>query len=133
VKLKIKTLREKRRKHTPAQVYCPKCSIEMKRKGKKGQSIYFKCPKCKSKWIGGEFVEPSPERAEERNLLLKAQRREQSIRKLIRRLKKQKYLPFKTLEFAGKIINLDEYDKDGLPLKPQEQRTETKEGTPQEG
>jgi len=108
-----------RRRSPHDKVECPLCKVKMKRKGKKGGDEYFKCPKCQGKMRrNGSFVEkPNPDTLDLRNHEIKAFRKEMSKRKLIIRLKKQKYLGYKSLEWEGEIINLDDYDSDGISLE----------------
>jgi len=115
----IKMYRALRRRKPHGKVDCPICKIKMKRKGKKGGDEYFKCPKCKGKMRrGGPFVQPvNPDTLDIRSHEIKAFRKELSKRKLIVRLKKQKYLGYKSFEWEGQIINLDDYDFDGMSFE----------------
>jgi len=91
----------------------------MKRKGKKGPDEYFKCPKCKGKMRrNGPYVPPpNPDTIDMRNHEIRAFRKELAKRKLIVKLKKQKYLGYKSFEMEGEMVNLDDYDFDGITFE----------------
>lgn len=121
---KLKDLRRKVRKEKPN---CPMCQVQMKRKGKKGKNVFYKCPKCKGKLQAGTFVSPpNPETLDIRCHELKEMRKEQALRKLVRKLKKEKYLGYQTFQWEGRIINLDDYDKDGISLEEKKKMEEEK-------
>lgn len=108
---------------------CPVCQIQMKRKGKKGSFPYYKCPKCKGRMnIDGEyFPPPNPDTIDLRNQELKVFRKEIAKRKLIKRLKKQKYLGYSSIQYNGEIIDLNAYDKNGNPLEEQKVKSSKEE------
>lgn len=115
---RIKTLRSSRRPIPHKKPDCPICKVQMKRKGKKGKSDYYKCPKCKGKTRGGLFFEAhNPETLDIRNHQIKEFRKELSKRKLVIRLQKEKYFPFESFEWGGQIVNLNDYDKDGISFE----------------
>jgi len=115
--------RERKARKRP---FCPLCNSEMKRKGKKGKNEYYKCPKCGCKQFqdGSYRQKPNPDTLDIMNRAIREQRKEQSLKRLIKRLKKQKYLPYKTFIWEGRVINLDEYDRDGNLIPKKEERKE---------
>ena len=96
---------------------CPICQVRMKRKGKKGRD-FFKCPKCKGKLMGALFIQaPSKESIDLQIAQTKIIRKENSKRKFIIEMKKEKYRGFDAIEFAGDYIRFDDYDKDGISFE----------------
>jgi len=116
---RVKLFRALRRRKPHGKPDCPICKVKMKRKGKKGDDEYFKCPKCKGKMRrDGPFVAPpNPDTLDVRNHQIREFRKEMALRKLVVKLKKQKYLGFKSFEWEGRIINLDDYDVDGVTFE----------------
>lgn len=108
-----------RRRKSHGKPDCPICKVQMKRKGKKGANEYFKCPKCKGKTKrGGIFMQPpNPDTLDIRSHQIKEFRKELSKRKLIVKLKKEKYLGYEAFEWEGQMIDLNDYDKDGISFE----------------
>ena len=104
---------------------CPLCGKLMKRKGS-GKNKYWKCLNCKAKVLSDGTIIEYMEDKTMRDYYAKMRRREVAKQKLIKSLKRKKYLPFKTFEYGGEIINLDEYDLDGNPIKKEKERGERK-------
>lgn len=115
---KIKLFQALRRRKAHGKPDCPICKVPMKRKGKKGWEEYFKCLKCKGKMSRGLFVPCSnPDTQDIRTHQIREFRRELSIRKLIVKLKKQKYLGYDSFEIEGRMINLNDFDVDGISFE----------------
>lgn len=131
---KVKKLRELRKRKVYGEKICPMCNVKMKRKGKKGRNEFFKCPKCKGKLsLSGTFEPPpNPDTLDMKIHELKAFRKEMAKRKLIVRLKKEKYLGYKQFQWEGEIINLDDYDVDGVSLEEKRRMEEEKKKQEQE-
>ena len=105
---------------------CPLCGKRMKRKGSFNKK-YWKCLNCKAKVLkDGTIIEPPIDDKAMRDLYAKLSRKEQAKKKLIKRLKRKKYLPYKVFEFEGEMINLDDYDKDGNLIKREKKKPELK-------
>jgi len=89
---------------------CPRCSALMVRKGSFKRK-YWKCPDC------GTVVTATGEvRTKGSDLSLRYAAKEESRRKFIRKLKKNKYCPLEEVEWDGEIIFLSDYDKNGDPI-----------------
>jgi len=125
---KYEILRQMRKRKRRVKIQCPICKVEMKRKGKKGRDEYFKCPKCKGKlFSNGIFKQAVPKDSLDiRNYQLKEERKEIALRKLIRRLKKEKYLGYHTFQWEGKIIDLNDYDVDGISFAEKKEAEEAR-------
>jgi len=117
---RIKRYKVLRRRDPHVKLECPVCKVKMKRKGKKGTgNEYFRCPKCRGKMRrNGSFAEPpNPETLDIREHQIKEFHKEMSKRKLVIKMKQQKYLGLKTFEWEGQIINLADYDVDGITFE----------------
>ena len=116
------------RRKKPKQMKCPACGCKMKRKGSFNRK-YWKCPNCKTKVLkDGTVIEPPIEDKDMRDFAVKLSRKIEAKRKLIKRLKKKKYIP-KVCEWDGEVINLDEYDSEGRPIKKEKKKKiKVKEG-----
>lgn len=101
---------------------CPLCKGKLKRKGKKGSlDQYYKCIVCSGIIRNGSFNQHKPKEMKEfDNITLKQQRKEEQVKKLIKNLKKEKYIDSNWFEFNGLIYNLDDYDKNGIKIKKDE-------------
>ncbi len=124
---RIKRLRDLRRKQRK-KPNCPECNTPMKRKGR-GKFRYWKCPLCKTKILWDGSIRPNIFKDDKvaHDAQAKLERRELSKRKFIKWAKKNKYYPLRFIEWAGEIIDLEQYDKDGIPLKEKEKLKKEKE------
>ena len=112
--------RERRRKLRLERPLCPICSLKMTKKGKK-KDIYFKCKKCGNRKVGETFKPKFSELTKmDFDSQVRAARKEDALAKFVRKLKMQRYLPFKTVEYDGKFIDLAEYGKDGVLVRKKE-------------
>lgn len=111
--MKVKNIRGRRKHFKPS---CPICKEEMQRKGRKGPNEFFKCKKCRGRLnSSGIFIQPpNPDSIDIYNHQLKAIRREFGKRVMIVKMKKEKYSGIQDFLFEGEVINLGEYDKDGV-------------------
>jgi len=124
---RIKRLRDLRRRKSKKPL-CPKCNLPMKRKGR-GKYKYWRCPNCKTKilWDGTVKENIFGEDKLAHDAQAKLERREASKRKFIKWAKKNKYYPLRFIEWAGEIIDLEKYDKDGILLEEKEKLKKKKE------
>lgn len=114
---RIKRYKASRRRSPHGKPECPICKVEMQRKGKRGSALEcFRCPKCRGKMRrNGPFVpSPNPDTLDIREHQIREFRREMSKRTLIIKMKQQKYLGLQNFEWGGQMINLSDYDVDGI-------------------
>jgi len=114
-----------REKERSKKKVCPLCGRLMKRKGS-FRNKYWKCLYCKTKVLADGTIVEYIEDKTMRDYYAKMRRKELAKKKLIKRLKRKKYIP-KVFEWGGEIINLDEYDDKGNPIKEEKKTIKVKE------
>jgi len=121
---RLRNLRRRKRKRPT----CPTCNTPMKRKGR-GSSRYWKCPVCGTKILsdGSVKVKTFGDDKVAHDAQVKLGRREMAKRKFIKWAKRQKYYPLRVIEWSGEIIDLKEYDKDGISLEEKERQKKLEE------
>jgi len=92
---------------------CPICNLKMQNKGSFSRK-YWRCTKCGLKILkDGTIIQPTDD-ALTKITEVTTRRNELYTRRMVKRLKRKKYLGYTNFIHNGQLINLDDWDKSGL-------------------